>query len=96
VRSLIGYMPQAFSPHWDITARMLVEMGAARRPDLPPGAVRAALDEAGLAAAPTAPGRHCPAARRPGRCSPPSLSPIRLCSSPTSRARASTFAIASS
>lgn len=47
--NLVGFMPQAFAPHWDITPGMLVEMGAARRRDLPPGAVRAALDEAGLA-----------------------------------------------
>jgi len=46
--AMIGYMPQAFTPHWDISPRMLVEMGAARRPDLPPGIVRSALAEAGL------------------------------------------------
>lgn len=46
--AMIGYMPQAFTPHWDISPRMLVEMGTARRPDLPPGMVRSALSEAGL------------------------------------------------
>ncbi len=47
--AMIGYIPQAFSPHWEISARMLVEMGAARRRGLPAGAVGDALDEAGLA-----------------------------------------------
>jgi iron complex transport system ATP-binding protein len=28
--ALIGYVPQSFHPHWDITPRMLVEMGAER------------------------------------------------------------------
>jgi iron complex transport system ATP-binding protein len=46
--AVIGYMPQAFSPHWDITARMLVEMGAARRRGQPIDTVADALDEAGL------------------------------------------------
>jgi iron complex transport system ATP-binding protein len=45
---MVGFMPQAFAPHWDITAGMLVEMGASRRRDLPHGAVRAALDAEGL------------------------------------------------
>lgn len=46
--ALIGYMPQAFSPHWEISARMLVEMGAGRRRGLPAGTVTHALVEAGL------------------------------------------------
>ncbi len=28
--ALIGYVPQSFHPHWDITPRMLMEMGAER------------------------------------------------------------------
>ncbi len=47
---MIGYMPQAFSPHWEISARMLVEMGASRRPDLPAGVVTDALAAADLGA----------------------------------------------
>lgn len=46
--AVIGYMPQAFSPHWEISARMLVEMGAARRRGLPADTVTNALVEAGL------------------------------------------------
>ncbi len=46
--AVIGYMPQAFSPHWEISARMLVEMGAARRRGLPADTVGNALLEAGL------------------------------------------------
>ncbi|MCZ8319974.1 MAG: ABC transporter ATP-binding protein [Novosphingobium sp.] len=46
--AMIGYIPQAFSPHWEISARMLVEMGASRRPDLPAGVVKDALAAAGL------------------------------------------------
>lgn len=46
--AMIGYMPQAFTPHWDISPRMLVEMGTARRPGLPAGTVRSAMSEVGL------------------------------------------------
>lgn len=46
--AVMGYMPQAFSPHWDITVRMLVQMGAARRRGQPVETVADALVEAGL------------------------------------------------
>lgn len=39
----IGYVPQHFAPHWDITPRMLVAMGAERSPRVTPEAVAAVL-----------------------------------------------------
>jgi iron complex transport system ATP-binding protein len=45
----IGYLPQSFQPHWDITARMLIAMGARRAAGSPPGAVETAIEAAGLA-----------------------------------------------
>ncbi|AVO44339.1 ABC transporter ATP-binding protein [Phreatobacter cathodiphilus] len=44
----IGYLPQTFQPHWDITARMLIALGARRAAGVPPGAVEAAIGAAGL------------------------------------------------
>lgn len=44
----IGYMPQSFQPHWDITARMLITMGGRRSASPPPGAVENAIAAAGL------------------------------------------------
>lgn len=43
--ALIGYVPQSFSPHWDITPRMLVEMGAERSAAADTGAIEAVLAE---------------------------------------------------
>jgi iron complex transport system ATP-binding protein len=37
--ALIGYVPQAFTPHWDISPRMLVEMGAQRVATTPGAAI---------------------------------------------------------
>lgn len=39
----LGYVPQSFAPHWDITPRMLIDMGAARGQGLDAGAVEQAL-----------------------------------------------------
>jgi iron complex transport system ATP-binding protein len=39
----IGYVPQSFHPHWDITPRMLVEMGAERSAKVDASAVTAVL-----------------------------------------------------
>ncbi len=41
--ALIGYVPQSFHPHWDITPRMLVEMGAERSATVDSAAVGAVL-----------------------------------------------------
>ncbi len=41
--ALIGYVPQSFHPHWDITPRMLVEMGAERSAKADTAAVAAVL-----------------------------------------------------
>jgi iron complex transport system ATP-binding protein len=41
--ALIGYVPQSFHPHWDITPRMLVEMGAERSARTDAAAVAAVL-----------------------------------------------------
>ncbi|WP_439572067.1 ABC transporter ATP-binding protein [Phreatobacter sp.] len=41
--ALVGYVPQSFVPHWNITPRMLMEMGAARRPGTSAAAVAQAL-----------------------------------------------------
>ena len=39
----IGYLPQHFEPHWDLTARQLVELGAHRLEGLGAAAMRNAL-----------------------------------------------------
>ncbi|QCI68278.1 ABC transporter ATP-binding protein [Phreatobacter stygius] len=44
----LGYVPQNFVPHWDITPRMLVEMGAERLPGFGPDAVGKALADGEL------------------------------------------------
>lgn len=41
--ALIGYVPQSFHPHWDITPRMLVEMGAERSTKADTASVAAVL-----------------------------------------------------
>jgi iron complex transport system ATP-binding protein len=41
--ALIGYVPQNFMPHWDITPRMLIEMGAERVAGLAPDRVEKAI-----------------------------------------------------
>ncbi|MBL8569292.1 MAG: ABC transporter ATP-binding protein [Phreatobacter sp.] len=41
--ALIGYVPQSFHPHWDITPRMLVEMGAERSTTADAAAITAVL-----------------------------------------------------
>ena len=40
----LGYVPQNFMPHWDITPRMLLDMGAARVPGGDAAAVDRALE----------------------------------------------------
>jgi iron complex transport system ATP-binding protein len=41
--TLIGYVPQSFHPHWDITPRMLVEMGAERSTKAETAAIAAVI-----------------------------------------------------
>lgn len=41
--ALIGYVPQSFHPHWDITPRMLVQMGAERGAKAAAAAIAAVL-----------------------------------------------------
>ncbi|MCA0318724.1 MAG: ABC transporter ATP-binding protein [Proteobacteria bacterium] len=41
--ALIGYVPQSFHPHWDITPRMLVQMGAERGAKADAAAIAAVL-----------------------------------------------------
>ncbi|MCZ0737949.1 ABC transporter ATP-binding protein [Phreatobacter sp. AB_2022a] len=45
----LGYVPQNFTPHWEITPRMLLDMGAARVPGSDAMAVDRALDAGELA-----------------------------------------------
>jgi ABC-type cobalamin/Fe3+-siderophores transport system ATPase subunit len=39
----IGYLPQHFAPHWDLTVNDLLELGASRAPDLPVEAIGEAI-----------------------------------------------------
>lgn len=40
----VGYLPQHFDPHWDLTVKDLIELGAARAAPLPHDAVERAIE----------------------------------------------------
>ncbi|MBX9847574.1 MAG: ABC transporter ATP-binding protein [Xanthobacteraceae bacterium] len=44
----VGYVPQHFQPHWDLTVADLLQLGAERTGTLSPGMAKAALEDAGL------------------------------------------------
>jgi len=45
----IGYLPQHFEPHWDLTARQLVDIGAQRVPEVSAAAIGAIMAKYELA-----------------------------------------------
>ena len=92
----IGYLPQYFEPHWDLSVAELVRLGADRSDRLAAGAIEAATEKFELTASrPATLVDTCRAASGRACCSRPCWWSIRRCCWPTSRRPASTSAIAS-